>query len=305
MSVIGRTDTGELLLYCKGADSVIKERLAADDPLLPVTWGHLEEYAVTGLRTLLVAKRVLRPELYAEWSKTFNAACCALEAREEKIEAASDAIERELHILGATAIEDKLQEGCAETIGILREAEVKIWMLTGDKQETAINIAKSCNLVTNGMEILILNAQNKDEAAARLSQLVNALPAKRVDLKRKSSLAEHEHRVLIDIEEGTRRFNKSIPPLVASDTPYPPVASPGEPTNPRQPPVLVDDPASVDIVVNPPEIAEAGRSLVVDGGTLIFILEEDLAKAEPLLHTLARVLKDLTMVPFWPSSALK
>jgi phospholipid-transporting ATPase len=285
MSVIVRTDAGELLLYCKGADSVIKERLTSNDPMLEVTWGHLEEYAVTGLRTLLVAKRVLRPELYAEWSKQFNAACCALEAREAKIEAASDAIERELHILGATAIEDKLQDGCAETIAILREAEVKIWMLTGDKQETAINIAKSCNLVTSGMEILILNSSSKEAAASRLDELVLALPSKRVDLTRKSSLAEHEHRVLIDIEEGTMKMK-------------PAVASPNEPANPRQPPVppspvFIDDQrdwetASADVSISPPQEKVPTRSLVVDGGTLLFILEDDSALKKPFLQLISQ-----------------
>ena len=59
-------------------------------------------------------------------------------------------IETELELIGATGIEDKLQEGVPESIALLRQAGLKVWVLTGDKQETAIEIAYTCRLIDQG-----------------------------------------------------------------------------------------------------------------------------------------------------------
>jgi phospholipid-translocating ATPase len=75
---------------------------------------------------------------YAAWSERYHEASIAMEDREEKIEAVSDELERDLRLLGATAIEDKLQDGVPETIADLKRAGIKIWVATGDKLETAI-----------------------------------------------------------------------------------------------------------------------------------------------------------------------
>lgn len=78
------------------------------------------------------------------------------------MEKAADLIEKKLTLIGATAIEDKLQEGVPETIASLLKADINIWVLTGDKQETAINIGYSCKLIVQGMPIIILDDDSLD-----------------------------------------------------------------------------------------------------------------------------------------------
>ena len=75
---------------------------------------------------------------YAAWSERYHAANVMIEDREARIEAVSDELEQDLRLLGATAIEDKLQDGVPETIADLKRAGIKIWVATGDKLETAI-----------------------------------------------------------------------------------------------------------------------------------------------------------------------
>lgn len=142
MSVIARSPEGKIVLYCKGADSVIYARLAANhDPnLREATSRDLESFANGGLRTLCVAYRYLDEEEYLNWSKTYDLATAAMQDREEEIEKACDIVERNLTILGATALEDKLQEGVPDTIELLHRAGIKLWILTGDKVQTAIEI---------------------------------------------------------------------------------------------------------------------------------------------------------------------
>ncbi|KAK6458773.1 phospholipid transporting ATPase [Scheffersomyces xylosifermentans] len=150
------------LLICKGADSIIYGRLSKtgnDRKLLDKTSEHLEEYATEGLRTLCIAERELTWDQYNEWNRRHQAAASSLDDREAKMEAVADSIERELILLGGTAIEDRLQDGVPDSISILGQAGIKLWVLTGDKVETAINIGFSCNLLGNDMELLVLKTK--------------------------------------------------------------------------------------------------------------------------------------------------
>lgn len=133
MSVIVRNPEGKIILYCKGADSVIYARLAADhdQELKAATAKDMETFANGGLRTLCIAYRYLTEEQYFEWSRTYDAAAAAVKDREDEIERAAAIIEQDLHILGATALEDKLQEGVPEAIETLHQAGIKLWILTG------------------------------------------------------------------------------------------------------------------------------------------------------------------------------
>lgn len=144
MSVILRNEKGEIVLYCKGADSVIYERL---DPRHDAftkqrTAQNLETFANEGLRTLCVAKKTIEESEYESWHAEYEVAAAATEDREEKVDAVNEKIERNLHILGATALEDKLQEGVPEAIEMLHTAGIKLWILTGDKLQTAIEIGE-------------------------------------------------------------------------------------------------------------------------------------------------------------------
>lgn len=152
-------EESKCVLYLKGADSIIYLRLSKQKnskELVEKTLQHLLEYATEGLRTLCIAKRELTWSQYNEWNARHHEASVSLENREEKMEGVADLIERELVLLGGTAIEDRLQDGVPDAISMLGDAGVKLWVLTGDKVETAINIGFSCNLLKNEMELLVL-----------------------------------------------------------------------------------------------------------------------------------------------------
>ncbi|EEP79669.1 hypothetical protein UREG_04515 [Uncinocarpus reesii 1704] len=168
MSAIVRMPDGTIRLFCKGADSIIYSRLAPGEQqeLRKKTAEHLEIFAREGLRTLCIAERILSEEEYQTWNKTHELAATALVDRDAKLEEVSSAIERQLTLLGGTAIEDRLQEGVPDTIALLAAAGIKLWVLTGDKVETAINIGFSCNLLTNDMELIVFNIDSDDPDSA-------------------------------------------------------------------------------------------------------------------------------------------
>lgn len=168
MSAIVRMPNGKIVLFCKGADSIIYSRLKAGEQpeLRKVTAEHLEMFAREGLRTLCIAQRELGEEEYQIWNKEHDLAAAAIQDREEKLELVSDAIERDLTLIGGTAIEDRLQDGVPDAIALLAQAGIKLWVLTGDKVETAINIGFSCNLLDNDMDLIVLNIQDENLAIA-------------------------------------------------------------------------------------------------------------------------------------------
>lgn len=144
MSVVVRSPDGRIILYTKGADSVIYERLAADhdQQLKAKTAKDMEDFANGGLRTLCIAYRYLSEEEYTTWSAVYDAAASAVVDRDEEIEKANEQIEHSLCILGATALEDKLQEGVPEAIEVLHNAGIKLWILTGSLQSTHLLILR-------------------------------------------------------------------------------------------------------------------------------------------------------------------
>ncbi|XP_019867395.1 probable phospholipid-transporting ATPase IM isoform X2 [Aethina tumida] len=169
MSVILRKD-GKLRLYCKGADNVIYERLKdGNDDVKNKTQEHLNKFAGEGLRTLCLASRDLDEDFFNDWKKRHQEAAVSLENRDELLDAIYEEIERDMILIGVTAIEDKLQDGVPQTIANLILANIKIWVLTGDKQETAINIGYSCQLLTDDMvDVFIVDASSFDEVNHQL-----------------------------------------------------------------------------------------------------------------------------------------
>ncbi|KAJ7943556.1 Phospholipid-transporting ATPase [Quillaja saponaria] len=159
-SVVCRYPDGRLVLYCKGADTVIYERLAVgNDDLKKVSREHLEQFGSSGLRTLCLASKELSPDIYESWNEKFIQAKSSLRDREKKLDEVAELIENDLFLIGCTAIEDKLQEGVPACIETLARAGIKIWVLTGDKIETAINIAYACNLINNEMKQFIISSE--------------------------------------------------------------------------------------------------------------------------------------------------
>ncbi|XP_004683992.1 PREDICTED: phospholipid-transporting ATPase IC [Condylura cristata] len=161
MSIIVRTPEGSIRLYCKGADTVIYERLHAMNPSMQETQDALDVFASETLRTLCLCYKEIEEKEFAEWNKKFMAASVALTDRDEALDKVYEEIEKDLILLGATAIEDKLQDGVPETISKLAKADIKIWVLTGDKKETAENIGFACELLTE--ETSILYGENINE----------------------------------------------------------------------------------------------------------------------------------------------
>ncbi|WWD04928.1 hypothetical protein V865_002999 [Kwoniella europaea PYCC6329] len=177
MSVVARSPDGRIILYCKGADSVIYSRLDPnhDENLKQTTLKDLETFANGGLRTLCIAYRELSEAEFADWSKKYDAAAAATVDREGEIEKACELVEHSLTILGATALEDKLQEGVPDAIAMLHRAGIKLWILTGDKLQTAIEIGYSCNLLTNDMEVMIISADSEEGARAQIEAGLNKI----------------------------------------------------------------------------------------------------------------------------------
>uniref|UniRef100_A0A674K9I0 Phospholipid-transporting ATPase n=1 Tax=Terrapene triunguis TaxID=2587831 RepID=A0A674K9I0_9SAUR len=175
MSVIVRTPTGKLRLYCKGADTVIYDRLAESSKYKEITLKHLEQFATEGLRTLCFAVTELSESEYQEWLDVYHRASTSIRNRALKLEESYELVEKNLQLLGATAIEDKLQDKVPETIETLMKADIKIWILTGDKQETAINIGHSCKLLKKNMGLIVINEGSLDGTRETLSHHCSTL----------------------------------------------------------------------------------------------------------------------------------
>ncbi|KAL2075779.1 hypothetical protein VTL71DRAFT_722 [Oculimacula yallundae] len=144
-------------------DDMIDEGLVLDDSaVFERCFQHIDDFASEGLRTLLYGCRFLDDQEYDVWKKVYLDATTSLVDRQNLIENAGELIEQNFDLVGATAIEDKLQKGVPETIDKLRRANIKIWMLTGDKRETAINIGHSARICKNYSTIVILDHSHGD-----------------------------------------------------------------------------------------------------------------------------------------------
>lgn len=207
MSAIIRMPDGKIKLFCKGADSMIYSRLKRGEQpeLRRTTAEHLEMFAREGLRTLCVAEKDVDEEEYKAWSKEHDLAAASIADREENLDRVADMIERDLTLLGGTAIEDRLQDGVPDAIQLLGKAGIKLWVLTGDKVETAINIGFSCNLLDNNMDLIVLKIEEDDTsiAEAELDKHLSIFGMTGSDEELKAAQTDHEpppptHALVID-----------------------------------------------------------------------------------------------------------
>ncbi|XP_061082845.1 phospholipid-transporting ATPase VA [Conger conger] len=189
MSVVVRHPlTNQITVYTKGADSSVMDLIrtpSAGDTkskrqrkILFKTQNFLNLYAASGLRTLCIAKKTLTEVEYGDWLEGRLQAETAIQGREELLFQSAVKLETNLHLLGATGIEDRLQDGVPETIASLRKAGLQIWVLTGDKQETAINIAYACRLLDPEEELIILNADTQEACAVLLEESLHYIQSK-------------------------------------------------------------------------------------------------------------------------------
>uniref|UniRef100_A0A8C5X7V7 Phospholipid-transporting ATPase n=1 Tax=Malurus cyaneus samueli TaxID=2593467 RepID=A0A8C5X7V7_9PASS len=196
----------KLLLFCKGADSSIFPRVQQEE--IQPTKVHVDRNAMDGYRTLCVAFKELTQKEYDKIDRQLNEAKMALQDREEKMAKVFDDTEANMHLIGATAVEDRLQEQLAETIEALHAAGMKVWVLTGDKMETAKSTCYACRLFQTSTELLELTARtvgDSDRKEDRLHELlleyhkklIQDVPKNRGGLKRSWTLSQ-EYGLIID-----------------------------------------------------------------------------------------------------------
>uniref|UniRef100_A0A8C8S2B9 Phospholipid-transporting ATPase n=1 Tax=Pelusios castaneus TaxID=367368 RepID=A0A8C8S2B9_9SAUR len=161
MSVIVRSVTGDIFLFCKGADSSIFPRVT--EGKIDQIRSRVERNAVEGLRTLCVAYKKFTCKEYESVCRLLENAKLSLQDREKKLAEAYEQIERDLILLGATAVEDQLQEKAADTIEALQKAGIKVWVLTGDKMETAAATCYACKLFRRNTQLLELTTKKIEE----------------------------------------------------------------------------------------------------------------------------------------------
>ena len=182
MSVIVKCPDGSIKLFIKGADAMIMKLIGSHPEQrkwYDETDTHLHDFALEGFRTLCLAYKTIPQEEYDYWSHKFHEANIAIEKKDEKLDEVAQVIEQDLTLLGATAIEDKLQDGVPETIATLLEANIRIWVLTGDKQETAINIGVSCHLLKNESKLIRINTSSMEDTRKTINKEINDLEKNR------------------------------------------------------------------------------------------------------------------------------
>ena len=165
MSIIVRDKSG-IKLYIKGADCEISKRLSSkslENENFTIISKGLIEFSKKGLRTLMVAYRRIRQEDYDSWIKRLHEDELNIQFRQRLIDRLYDLIENNLTLIGGTVVEDKLQDKVPETIKELRSAGIKIWVLTGDKLDTAENIGHSCNLLSKEQKLFTLKVMPGDD----------------------------------------------------------------------------------------------------------------------------------------------
>ncbi|KAK9723743.1 hypothetical protein RND81_05G022300 [Saponaria officinalis] len=244
MSVVIKFPDNSVKVLVKGADTSMLSILAkgpdGNDYVQTETQKHLSEYSSLGLRTLVLAARDLTDVELEDWQRKYEDASTSLCDRSAKLRQTATLIERNLRLLGATGIEDKLQDGVPEAIESLRQAGIKVWVLTGDKQETAISIGLSCRLLTADMQQIIINGTSEQEckhllAEAKSKYLVTSGCCGGQSLKVKKEASKD----YLEIPDDTTSVNS-------------------ESWNPEE------------------DMSSSSLALIIDGNSLVYILEKDL-----------------------------
>eukprot|EP01095_Lingulamoeba_sp_RSL-Kostka_P008379 TRINITY_DN2784_c0_g1_i2.p1 TRINITY_DN2784_c0_g1~~TRINITY_DN2784_c0_g1_i2.p1 ORF type:complete len:909 (+),score=364.41 TRINITY_DN2784_c0_g1_i2:325-3051(+) len=214
MSVIVRMPDsmgGGIRLFCKGADSMMMKLLDDDeennDPeLKQTTLDDIENFSKEGLRTLVFAYKDLDEDEYQEWENDYGDAGKVVDPnKREKLKAkAEKKLEKGFTLQGSTAIEDKLQPEVPETIHNLLRAGVKVWVITGDKRETAINIGFSCKLLSPSMELLQIKATSCEECGESLQSMVDSF----VGIEAQKARGDQQLGLVVDGQSLTWALNE-------------------------------------------------------------------------------------------------
>jgi len=292
MSVIlRRLNDGKIFLFVKGADSVIFERSAANqDEARSQADLALEEFANKGLRTLCLGFRELEEKSYEQWGHQYHDASVSIDDRDEKMEKLASELEVELTLLGATAIEDRLQDGVPETIADLKRAGINIWVATGDKLETAIAIGYSTMLLSKDMNLIVVRGGEYGQPNSAYEQLKKAVQR---FFGGEDTLAEMEHQPpaqeqggLQDIEEegdedrveGARRPSQHRKRTSGSHQHQRSSSVGPRPSLSRNRSSRRSGVSQVSIVGEDNGQRPGGYALVIDGAALGHALSEDFSK---------------------------
>ena len=157
MSVIVKTEDNKYMVYAKGADSMIELLLCNEDKnsqILNKTKEYLKLFSVNGLRTLMIAYKEIPEDYYQKWNEEYKKIKTNVNHTEEDLYKLYNEMEKNFKLIGSTAIEDELQDNVGEIINDIMITGIRVWMLTGDKLDTAKNIAISCKLFKEDMKIM-------------------------------------------------------------------------------------------------------------------------------------------------------
>lgn len=166
--ILKELETNKIILYCKGAESFVIQNCTQGD--FEQCYSDINKFAENGWRTLALSMKELNEKDYFQIKSKLNAAYNDILDRKARIAQVFNEIESDLELIGATAIEDKLQDDVADTLETIRKAGIKVWVLTGDKKETAINISHSCRHFSSDMHKFILTDET-DLALIRIELL--------------------------------------------------------------------------------------------------------------------------------------
>ena len=181
---------GHIIYYLKGAENVMM-RFVKDEYVNYIA-ENAENLATKGLRTLVLSQKIISQEDFDKWNKEYEEAKTSMENRQQKIAEVVSKLENNMDFLCVTGVEDLLQDDVATTIDNLRNAGMKVWMLTGDKVETATCISISAGLKAKTHKIYtIKNDDIKSESNEKSKTPVDVLLSKFEEYKRKINIDPH------------------------------------------------------------------------------------------------------------------
>lgn len=171
--IVKNSQTNKYLLLTKGADSAMISRIRQDEIGVFKMEEHLKGFSLMGLRTLVMGQKELTQNEFEDLVCEYETIKISKNrGKEKKLNKLFDIVEKNLNLVGCSAIEDKLQDEVPETINKLIESDIKIWVLTGDKQETAVEIGKACKLIQKDMDLLNLSSINQEEFKTKLNRFI-------------------------------------------------------------------------------------------------------------------------------------
>lgn len=167
-SIIVKDSTGNIKLYMKGADKVILDKINnySRENIYFQTKDHLDSFCKNGLRTLVYSMKMIDKNDYMQWELEFDRIQDIVlkdKSRSEELEKKIEEIENKMFLMGATALEDKLQDNVKTVLNNFLEADINVWMLTGDQLDTSESIGYSCKLFNDDTEVYKLREGYKKE----------------------------------------------------------------------------------------------------------------------------------------------